>query len=226
MSLDIFRAGLNSILTKTLGMKPGGESPAPILTPEINAGITLESDRPEYHFLAGAHIVGVQVTDQASEGYAWLEIRNPANSGVLCIIEEMYASWEGNQMCCLAGILPNPAAQLAAGVQQGTWPMDARWYLPWTAAFGGANVYQHPIIATYQEAAALTPGAFIQYVDHDNAGADIKNVRLLSREYPIILGPNQQAALIMQNGTPDDDARECGAKFRVRQLMPNELVAG
>lgn len=79
---------LNGVLHKLLGMKEG--APSPQLSGDIVPALILESDRPEWKFLAGERLcmgggAGAGVVGELRQ----FQIHNPADSGVLCVIKQM-----------------------------------------------------------------------------------------------------------------------------------------
>lgn len=88
---EILEGGLNSALTKRLGMQTA--SPSPALVPEIAPGLTLESDRPEWGFLKG-EIRYAQSADVTSGVglFPTIQLINPFRSGVLAVIEQIIVS--------------------------------------------------------------------------------------------------------------------------------------
>lgn len=121
---EILRPGLNSILTKSLGMKEG--APSPILGPEIMPVMVLETERPEWLFLANEFRVATGVTAIGGIGTqnVVLQIRNPAGSNVLAIIERATMSWAANATT-LQAVMFN--ASLAANLSQGQYGTTANW---------------------------------------------------------------------------------------------------
>jgi hypothetical protein len=83
---EIQRAGLNAILHKTLAMEEG--APAPQLSGDIVPVIVLESERPEWAFLAGEHLC--QAGDTIGAGgvgtVAKCGVWNPVGSNALVTV--------------------------------------------------------------------------------------------------------------------------------------------
>lgn len=78
----------NGVLHKLLNMKDN--APAPQLAGDIVAGITLESDRPEWAYLGGTNLLIARgfvagVAAQVSQA----QLFNPANSNVLVVVDRI-----------------------------------------------------------------------------------------------------------------------------------------
>lgn len=219
MSLDIFRAGLNSILTKTLGMKPGATSPAPILTPEINPGITLESDRPEWKFLADEAIwcTYLELTLQGAATSCAFAIRNPANSGQLAMIEQLEIGSEDSTVCATWGIfIPNDATGWTDNLR--VFPTDSR-FTPANTTYGGYG----PLIASSKNDGSV--GFSVAETNHLDTLAIRSQARGLSVDRPIILRPDSMLVVKCFLITALSDVA-CNFEGRHRKLEPNELVQG
>ena len=79
---------LNGLLHKLLDMKEG--APSPTLASDVFPNIVLESDRPEWKFLAGERLGAGYRYDAAVAGqYSHAGLYNPAGSNVLVIVEQM-----------------------------------------------------------------------------------------------------------------------------------------
>jgi hypothetical protein len=78
----------NGILHKLFSMKEG--APAPTLAPEVSAGFTLESDRPEWAFLAGDRLCAAWGNGGPAPGQTQkYALRNPVNSGVIAVVTKV-----------------------------------------------------------------------------------------------------------------------------------------
>ncbi len=86
---EIQRAGLNAILHKTLAMEDG--APAPQLSGDIVPVLVLESERPEWHYLAGGNLCwGSAYLTPGAGVRGRLQLWNPPGAGVLCVIEALF----------------------------------------------------------------------------------------------------------------------------------------
>jgi hypothetical protein len=85
----------NKIITALHGTK--GHTPAPQITPEIGHHIILESDRPEYHFLAGSTRYATKSSVGGAAGtFSEVQFLNPANSGTLVVFEHVFVEPASN----------------------------------------------------------------------------------------------------------------------------------
>ena len=88
MQNEIQVARYSGLLHKLLDMKEG--APSPTLATDIFPMLALESDRPEWAFLAGERLCFMQWHDAAVVAeYSSLGLRNPVASGVLVVVESM-----------------------------------------------------------------------------------------------------------------------------------------
>lgn len=170
----------NGILHKLFAMKEG--APAPVLMPELLAGIILENDRPEYHFLAGAHLGMGGISSSGVVGeLSFGLLANPVDSGALVILERFYSSVTAGSTIfwqVFAGVAPGTATarntrdtrltiNLAAGQQTG---------LVGTVRFGSSAVslitaaggMYRAVTDAYQEelVVILAPGTYIIWEDN------------------------------------------------------------
>lgn len=78
----------NAILHKLLNMKEG--APSPQLSPDLQAVLVLENDRPEFKFLGG-ETLGMGFGDAAAgaANYSHVGLINPVGSGVLVVVERV-----------------------------------------------------------------------------------------------------------------------------------------
>lgn len=85
----------NDLLHKLLSMKEG--APSPTLSPEIVPILDIESDRPEWRFLAGEYLFAAlaEVTGVAAQ-LQRISIVNPAASGVIIVLERLTVRTSGN----------------------------------------------------------------------------------------------------------------------------------
>lgn len=105
---------LNGLLHKLLSMKEG--SPAPTLMPEISPGLTLESDRPEWEFLAGGHLAWGGALLTAGVGVrARIGLLNPAGSGALFVVSKVVVCPQNTAAVCYFTFrLVNNAGEVAS----------------------------------------------------------------------------------------------------------------
>lgn len=82
----------NAILHKLLGISEG--APAPSLAPDIFASIILESDRPEFHFLAGQRLaIGARSEAAGGAGtYSGVALINPSGSNLVVVLTRVWNS--------------------------------------------------------------------------------------------------------------------------------------
>jgi len=93
MQNEIQQGRYNGILHKLFDMKEG--APSPTLATDVFPGITLENDRPEWHFLGGeAYGVAGQSLAAVAASYASIVIWNPIGSGIITIVERL-TYWGG-----------------------------------------------------------------------------------------------------------------------------------
>lgn len=90
---EIQSGRINAVLHKLLNISEG--SPSPSLATDVFPTITVESDRPEWHFLSGAKLVSAYATKAAAVGENGIvALVNPTNSGVIAVTELM-SGWGG-----------------------------------------------------------------------------------------------------------------------------------
>jgi len=96
----------SALLHKLLDMKEG--APSPTLATDIFPVMVLETDRPEWKFLAGERLCFMRWYDNATAGeYSVIGIRNPAGSGVLLVTESIL-------------VAPNAAGDWSMGIRGNT----------------------------------------------------------------------------------------------------------
>jgi hypothetical protein len=86
MQNEIQTGRWNAILHKLLSMKEG--APSPTLATDVFPTVVLESERPEWSYLAGERLCFGRWSDAAVAGnYSAVGLRNPVGSGVLVVCE-------------------------------------------------------------------------------------------------------------------------------------------
>jgi len=89
MQNEIQVGRFNAILSKLTGITG---APSPVMATDVFPMLALEVDRPEWSFLGGERLGWMRWTDAAvAANYSSVGIRNPANSGVLVVIERIEA---------------------------------------------------------------------------------------------------------------------------------------
>jgi len=214
---EIFRPGLNQILSRTLSMK-GARGPAGLLTPEINPSIVLENDRWEYHALGGSKLVSAYSSwDQAiPAGQVIMEFQCGAGQLMVCDYATATVLSDGDAFtgpCCVMAYVNAAGANSVGGTTVTSFPTDTRWG---TAA---------PLGVINAPAVIINPPG--TYVDHKNLSAQ-GNVTLLHRGYPMIVSADPKAAAPAQFGiavfTPPEAVEvEILLNFRIRPIEDKEI---
>lgn len=214
--LDIFRTGLNEILVKTLGMKPGASAPAGILTPEIGANITLESDRPEYHFLGGSTLWSLQESFDQTLTSDIFQIQITVPAGQLHVVE--YAAVTVHHTaaatsCCKAWVNFAGSSGLVSAGSITCFAADARWGARSLLGIQSLSAGVGGSVVDHAQATGVTAAPFTG------------QCTLLHRGYPIIAGPGQQWGISIQTADASFGEAEVLVNFRSRTLQPAELIA-
>lgn len=104
-----------------------GENPIPDLEYALRAAVVLRSDRPEWGFPAGEMLCAGQILvgGVASER-TWSALRNPADSGVLVVVEDFTLDNGTNTEHTFAVLSPAVAKPVADSVVTG-FVRDSRW---------------------------------------------------------------------------------------------------
>lgn len=198
---EILAARYNAILTKILTMKEG--APAPTLSTDIQAGIVLEQDRPEWLFLAG---------ERASAGFAgvaaggagtrsMIRLRNPANSGIIATVEKIVAH---SLVATKTFVIRTNAGGTWAGAASGAQPTDLRWPIQSPAC----QVFTKNDAAAAGDLVCFWPG----WSNGTGTGAVI--------DRPFILVPG--TSVLVDPGV-DNEAVSAGFFWRERAVDPSEL---
>lgn len=127
---EILAPRYNSVLHKLLSMKEG--APAPQLSSDIQAGITLESDRPEWAYLAGEMLCGQAAVKGADvANFSCIALENPQGRNALCTVDGIYIA---NENAVAAGfwIILNPTTSLTGAING--LARDNRWTAPLAVA--------------------------------------------------------------------------------------------
>lgn len=205
---EILEGQLNQILVKRLGMKGGAPSPA--LNPEIWPGLVLESDRPEWKFLASERQFGSSFLETGTAGQLTVGgISNPGTSGCLVVIERL--AFEVNTTSrvevSLATSLPTGAVNTKAAIIR-----DGRQRTG-TSTFGGSVC----LVRTGAQAVGTLVAGGVHVFAHP-AGQMSPWF-----ESPIILPPG--VCLIWETDTNQVQTRH-SIQWRERRGIPDELVGG
>lgn len=124
---EILSGRYNRILQKLLSMKGG--APAPQLSGDLSAGITLEEDRPEWAYLAGDFLAAAPAVKAAdAANLSAIGITLAANSGVLAWLEGFLVNNENAALTTFNLGWGGPAM----GTLFRAYPRDIRWLTPST----------------------------------------------------------------------------------------------
>lgn len=166
----------NGVLHKLLDMKEG--APAPSLSSDVIPTLCLENDRPEYKFLGGERLAaGVSDLVATAGQQAYARLRNPANSGVLCILEQAIITVAASTDIVEIRIQTESQAFSATGLKAAR---DRRM----AAALGGGGDAVTCIVETLSS--AVTVGALVGRVRLDAAAG----FQPLVYNVPWVLGPS------------------------------------
>lgn len=141
----------NRLLQKLLMMKGG--APAPQLGGDIEPGITLESDRPEWGYLAGdmlASCPGLKAADVAN--LAGVGLANPASSGVLAVTDGILVN---NENAATRSFNIYQGGLAVGSIARGR-PRDFRWTTPTTKTTASGVGSSIEAVATGQLIGRLT----------------------------------------------------------------------
>lgn len=187
----------NAVLHKLLAMKEG--APSPILAPEVIPVLVLESDRPEWAFLAGEALCWGFVEPGAVVGQiAYCELRNPAGSGVLCVVEEVVlASATASAFFALGIGSYAPLSAASASIVRDTRILPGR-----------------PSCSLASINTAASPGGINGYKILQSTGSDPVIIRT-----PIILSPGTLLAIQTTNM---NIGIRVSVSWRERTLEPSE----
>ena len=188
-------------LVRAFGMKISG-SPAPTLAPEVAPSIEVnQQDDPTLRFLRGEKIMGCSVFFAASVGNInRMQLRNPANSGVLLVITAFTNGMTGtNQAQVGVGVL---TAELAGGsvVPQ---PRDGRWL-----QVGGSRSTS---IGSWDQTAA--PAIGVQYISFSPE----------NRKIELVCPPGTGASIV---GNSANQTGWWAFEFYERPVAAEELQTG
>lgn len=129
---ELGTARFNEVLRRTLGVD---SNPAPAISPELQAAIVLEMERPEWAYLQNAkRCMGGGLGVASGAAITSHRLRNPATSGVLAVVEEVAATGAAAATVLLLR-LSTGAADKANLLQR--LPMDSR-YGNYAGTDGGA----------------------------------------------------------------------------------------
>lgn len=164
----------NSPLIRFFGMKIGSAA-APSLSPEIAPSFDVnQQDDPTLYFLRGENLFQVAFQVAAAVGnYSQANIRNPAGSGVLCVVERVMINC-GAATYGLGKIVADPGDYASV---PGAIPADTR--------FAGVN-QNSPIRVTSQNTLAVgmsTPWSMAQLAQNTPAHTRL----ILSPGFALIL---------------------------------------
>lgn len=197
---EILEGGLNQLLAKRLGMQVG--SPTPAVSPEMQASLVLENDRPEWSYYKQELLMsGRAAVAAVAAQFSFVALSNPANSNVLCVVTEVRTRLgASNGFMRLRNFT-------AAGAPATPSVRDGRQIAPFpsTAARGACNL-------TAGTAAAASPEPVLWYPQ-----ATLLDIW----ENAIILRPSQQLEIIHEvafTALPD-----VGMTWRERGANSGEL---
>lgn len=204
---EVLAPRYNRLLQKLLSMKGG--APAPQLSGDISAGITLETDRPEWGFLSGefrAQMLKTRAADAAN--FSTVGIFNGSTSGVLGVVEGV---WIINNTGAVAQWVVRLGCTTALGNVVRALSTDQRWVGKSSTLNLGDNVE-----------AASTGTAIGQYI--------LQVGQSLYVPLNIVLPPNSSVQPIPTNVVVAGSAINLGVLavfvFRERQLEASEAPAG
>lgn len=125
----------SELLKRVLGI-PGAEFAAADLAPEIQAGVVLEIDRPEYGFLKGERLCGWAGTAAAAAALrSTIRMANPNNSNLLIVIHRITVSV--NTVLVAMRFNPTTTGEVASTAEAQA--LDRRWGQA-PAAFFASNI--------------------------------------------------------------------------------------
>lgn len=201
---EILTGTLSNVLAKRLGMQTG--TPAPSLAPEIMPTLSLEVDRPEWHYLAGSTLASGFGNVPATVGnLSTVRLNNPANSNVIIVVEQLQSLCTASAEIRLYPARSSPPTLLA---QQASSPSDTRILQKSTAPT------RNTVGLLSQDAiAAASPGGFVA----GRLFAAISNPLRVS----FILAPG--SALDIQCATANT-ALQCAVWWRERAAVSGELL--
>lgn len=204
---EISAARYNGLLNKLLEMEEG--APAPTLSPEVVATFVLESDRPEWQFLAGNRLMcGRDSVAGASSNYAQVGFLNPSmatgatyDSNVICVLETIWAySADGATTWDLGWRSTVPS--MGTADSQGS--RDSRYR-------GSGQMEMQGVAAV----ASLITTQISEFISKDEA----TYYNLLETIGPVILAPGSY--FIVRNKSEDNSIRVV-ASWRERVLANSE----
>jgi hypothetical protein len=202
----------NGLLHKLLAMKEG--APSPSLAPELVAAVVLEHDRPEYSFLAGEIRAACPILQtSAAAGRIRHELRNPADSGVLCVVDRIDVS----TTLSIQNLQVRIANTLSEAVlAEGTVPaiaLDLRAAQP-------NNTAPQPVFGSFDRVNADPGGSAIVYqIQTSNSGSGWY-FDLMARN-PVILAPGTQMFVVWTTSAASQSLFS-NFLFRTRPLEPSE----
>jgi len=208
VSQEINRPGLNQLLTRTLGMK-GARAPAGLLTPELAGAIILENDRPEAKVLGGEFIWGCQASYDAGDEVSSIHLLNPADSGVIAIVEHGILASDTTDMCCNVGITLSATATTSGGGF--VFPLDAR--------YGSAVAPKLPLLNRFATAQVTQADYQFWHFDSNLARQNVELIRMA-----VILPPDTALHVEVVHATVTDYHIEYALQGRVRAALPEELL--
>lgn len=187
----------SALLHKLLDMKEG--APAPTLAPDVFSMLALEVDRPEWKFLMGERLaMGSQSVGAGGAGtYCSVGLYNPADSGVIVILEKVWNTI-GTTRRCNIRLGTGSTGLTLVGAGRGLFDTRFGLHLP-TAQMS-------------KEATATPAGTIIagQYT-FNNVG--------YSWDIPVVLAPD---SFISFQDTTANQAAYLNIFWRERPLNPSE----
>lgn len=216
---EIMRGGLNAVLHKTLSMKEG--APAAILGAEVIPILVLENDRPEWAFLANEFLAGGFAERTAPGlGRSRYQLRNPAGSGAIAVIESLLLTTAGPGATSTLQVHTYIAGNLTQGLlanQAFLFPADTR------AANGATNEAPVPILFREDDTNAQPLGSSIIAKQWMLVPAGAGGKAELLPDGPIILSPGTQCFVeCVCTPVGGTITTALSVRLRVRTIEPSE----
>jgi hypothetical protein len=193
----INEGGLNNILSQRLGVK--GSSAAPAVAPEVFPCLTLENDRPEWSWLKGESLRGIQRFTAAVAGQNnALQLYIPTNVNAVAVVTRIQIHNAVQHLITRAPI---------NGTVTG-----------WTTVNSIPRDFRNPTTGEAVRCEAVsTASAFV--------GATIANSssNVVPFNQPIVLAPKLGVALIIRTAVVNT-ALDVDVQWYERSALPGELV--
>jgi len=201
----------NAILHKLLSMKEG--APAPTLAPELLAAVVLESDRPEWEFLAGGRLCGGAGTAALAGTVGTVKVFNPVGSGILAVVYA--ATGSVDDTAAAQGSSINWA--LSANAQS----FNANGFYRDSRLYPSLSVVGPVTACTIRNSTVVPAEEVVLFTDQAAAPATAGSAYTVARlPGPVVLSPG--FGLSFQWGTAFTATIRCGFFWTERALDPSE----